>query len=135
MIAIQGLQAAHTTAIAGLTHTTTANDLGVSAEERDEMMEAARGFESIFMQFMLQKMRDAVPKGGLFKESFAGGMYEQMHDEQLSRHLSADGKGLGLAEMLYQDITRQRYGRLAYQASAAERATEMSVGAVPGLAR
>lgn len=139
MIAIQGLTAAHTTAIAGFAHTATPNDIGKDEAgaldaERDEMMEAARGFEAIFMQFMLKTMRDAVPKGGLFEDSFAGGMYEEMHDTELSRHLVADGKGLGLAEMLYQDMTRQRFGRMAYQASAAERAAQMSVGAIPGLA-
>ncbi len=140
MIAIQGLQATHTTALAGLAHAATPNavsqpDDGMTAEERDELMQAARGFEAIFMQFMLQKMRDSVQKGGLFKESFAGSTYEQMHDEQLSQILTADGKGLGLAEMLYQDVTRHRQGQIAYQAAAAARANEMSVGAIPGLAR
>ncbi len=141
MIAIQGLTAAHTTAIAGLAHTATQNDIGskadigVSESERDEMMEAARGFEAIFMQFMLKTMRAAVPKGGLFEESFAGGMYEEMHDTELSQQLVADGKGLGLAEMLYQDLTRQRHGTMAYQSAAVARASEMSVGAVPGLVK
>jgi Rod binding domain-containing protein len=140
VIAIQGLPTAHTTALVGLAPTATPtaishHDGWMSEGESDELMEAARGFEAIFMQFMLQKMRDSVQKGGLFKESFAGSTYEQMHDDQLSQLLTADGNGLGLAKMLYDDITRHRTGQIAYQAAAAARSSDMSVGAIPGQAR
>jgi peptidoglycan hydrolase FlgJ len=74
------------------------------AESPQALREAARQFESLFTQMMLRAMREAS-----FGDSMAGSeatdFYQDMHDSQLALELSK-GRGLGLAEMLVQQLTR-----------------------------
>jgi flagellar protein FlgJ len=67
--------------------------------------EVAKQFESLFMQMVLKSMRDAVPREGLF-DSQASRLYESLHDQQLSLQLGG-GRGLGLAEMIEKQLTRE----------------------------
>ena len=69
--------------------------------------EVAAQFESIFVQMMMTSMRDAsVPlESGLFSSNQSK-MYEKMMDQQLSMNISANG-GLGLAELIEQQIGSQ----------------------------
>jgi flagellar protein FlgJ len=66
--------------------------------------EIAKQFESLFMQMVLKSMRDAVPREGLF-DSQASKLYESLHDQQLTLQLGG-GRGLGLAEMIEKQLTR-----------------------------
>ncbi|GIX07881.1 MAG: hypothetical protein KatS3mg115_2284 [Candidatus Poribacteria bacterium] len=84
--------------------------------ERMQAQEAARGFEGLLMQILVQAMRRSVSKSGLLGNSFASQMYEQMFDERLSDALAAGG-GIGIAERLYAEVLRQEQGRRAYQAA------------------
>ncbi len=65
---------------------------------------AAQQFESLFTDMMLKSMREAS-----FGDSLTGSsevdFYQGMFDQQLSSQLSK-GKGLGLADMLVQQLTR-----------------------------
>jgi len=73
----------------------------------EAIREAAKQFESIFTKMMLQSMRDAnaaIVDEPLF-DSPSLDMYRQMHDEQLSLHLSSSGSGLGLTDILVQQLT------------------------------
>jgi flagellar protein FlgJ len=72
----------------------------------EEAAQAARDFEGIFILRLLRTMRASVPKVGMLDNSFASNMYEQMFDENLSAQL-AQGKGLGLGEMLYREFMRR----------------------------
>jgi len=65
---------------------------------------AARQFESLFTQMMLKSMRAATPGDSLFS-SDQENFYRDMFDQQLSMQLS-QGKGLGLADMLVQQLMR-----------------------------
>ena len=87
--------------------------VGVDAEA----LQAAQGFEKIFVQYLMKSMRSSVPEGGLLGKSFASGVYQGMFDEYLSEQASTGG-GLGLADMLYNEIVRERQGRIAYQSIA-----------------
>ncbi|QEP43880.1 flagellar assembly peptidoglycan hydrolase FlgJ [Ectothiorhodospiraceae bacterium BW-2] len=81
------------------------------AENYDEstMRTVAKQFESLFMQMMLKSMREATPKEGLF-DSDASQTYLDLHDKQLASDLSTKGHGLGLAEMIYQQMVQNRPG-------------------------
>ncbi|HEX4052013.1 MAG TPA: flagellar assembly peptidoglycan hydrolase FlgJ [Steroidobacteraceae bacterium] len=90
--------------------------LGKQAKQNDPqaIREAARQFESLFTDMMLKSMRAAKLGDGL-GDSQEGDFYQDMYDQQLAVQMS-QGKGLGLAEMLVQQLTRR--GQTADQAGA-----------------
>src|SRR5687768_6673177 len=77
------------------------------AQDPAALKEAAKQFESLFTQMLLKSMRDANRSFGedsLFGSS-QGDFYQDMFDDQMALHLSK-GKGLGLADMLVQQLTQ-----------------------------
>lgn len=77
------------------------------AQDPSALKEAAKQFESVFTQMLLKSMRDANRSFGedsLFGSS-QGDFYQDMFDDQIAMQLSK-GKGLGLADMLVQQLTR-----------------------------
>ena len=69
---------------------------------------AAKQFESVFVQMMLKAMRDTVPEGGLF-DSEQSDFYEGMFDQQISLNI-ANGKGIGLAEVIERQLSATQAG-------------------------
>lgn len=65
----------------------------------EAVREAARQFEALFVQMMLQSMRDANAVLGEDRDT----TYEQMFDRQISLELTRN-KGLGIAEMLMRQL-------------------------------
>src|SRR5688500_17856165 len=77
------------------------------AQDPSALQEAAKQFESLFTQMLLKSMRDANRSFGedsMFGSS-QGDFYQDMFDDQIAMHLSK-GKGLGLADMLVQQLTQ-----------------------------
>ena len=77
------------------------------AQDPAALKEAAKQFESLFTQMLLKSMRDANRSFGedsLFGSS-QGDFYQDMFDDQMAMQLSK-GKGLGLADMLVQQLTQ-----------------------------
>ena len=75
---------------------------GASADrfERPRNVEqAARAFESLFLEQLLSEMRRGVPEGGLFKRGFAEKTFQQMLDRSYAGHM-ADRGGVGLSALL-----------------------------------
>jgi flagellar protein FlgJ len=75
------------------------------AQAPTALQEAARQFESLFTQMLLESMREANKSFGedsLFGSDQAD-MYQDMFDDQIAMQLSK-GKGLGLAEMLVRQL-------------------------------
>lgn len=66
---------------------------------------AAQQFEALFLQMVLKSMRDATPKEGMF-DSEQSRMYESLLDSQMSQLMSSK-KGVGLADVLVRQMTRQ----------------------------
>ncbi len=85
-------------------------DLRRAAKANDPtaLRETARQFESVFTRMMLESMRKASQGDELF-DSNESGFYRDMFDDQLSVELSK-GRGLGLAEMLVQQLQRSAAG-------------------------
>lgn len=82
------------------------SDLRRDAQAKDPtaLREAARQFESLFTRMMLKSMRDASfgdPMLGSDQQDF----YRDMFDDQFAVEMSK-GRGLGLADMLVQQLTR-----------------------------
>jgi flagellar protein FlgJ len=80
--------------------------LRASAGRQDPaaLREAARQFEGLFTAMMLKSMREASLGGGL-GDSQETQTYQEMYDQQIALQM-AHGKGLGLADMLMQQLTR-----------------------------
>jgi peptidoglycan hydrolase FlgJ len=77
------------------------------AQDPSALKEVAKQFESLFTQMLMKSMRDANRSFGedsLFG-SQQGDFYQDMFDDQIALHLSK-GKGLGLADMLVQQLTQ-----------------------------
>ncbi len=64
---------------------------------------AAQQFEAVFMNMMLKSMREATPQDGMM-DSDQTRMFTSMLDSQLSQNMS--GKGIGLADMLVKQLSR-----------------------------
>jgi flagellar protein FlgJ len=82
--------------------------LKVEAKAQDPaaLKEAAKQFESLFTQMLLKSMREA---NRSFGDSMSGGeqgeFYQDMFDDQMAVHL-AQGRGLGLADMLIRQLAQ-----------------------------
>jgi flagellar protein FlgJ len=74
------------------------------ADHPDAIRAAARQFESLFTRMLLKTMREASLADGL-GDSDQTKFYQDMYDQQLSVALS-QGKGLGLADILVEQLTR-----------------------------
>ena len=85
------------------------------AQKDKKLREACQGFESIFIQKMWQEMRNTLPKSNLLQgreEQFWQGMY----DQELAKKMAGAG-GVGLADMMYAQLS-QRLGSASQSAAA-----------------
>jgi len=69
-----------------------------------ELKKACKNFEAIILQQMLTAMRKSVPKDGFLDKGYAEDMYQSMYDEGLAKEM-ASGKGIGLADVLYRQLS------------------------------
>jgi peptidoglycan hydrolase FlgJ len=77
-----------------------------TTDDQKAVRAVAQQFESLFTNMMLKSMREAKLGGGL-GDSQEGDMYQDMYDQQIALKMS-QGKGLGLADMLVAQLTRNR---------------------------
>ena len=77
---------------------------GAQAQDPQALREAARQFESLFARMMISSMRAASFGDSLFS-SDQHEFYQSMFDDQLAVELTR-GRGLGLADMLVEQLTR-----------------------------
>lgn len=81
---------------------------GAADSKKDkELMDVCRDFESIFIHMMLKEMRKTIPDGGFVEKSTANKIFEDMFDEEISKEVSKNGEGIGLAKVLYNQFKRQ----------------------------
>lgn len=75
-------------------------------EKKDDkkLKEICQEFESIFLYYLLKEMRNTVPKTGLLDGGRAEEFFQEMLDEELSKHLSR-ANGIGIAQMLYKQLS------------------------------
>src|SRR6218665_3765756 len=80
----------------------------VSRDPQGAAREVAGQFEKLFLDMMMKTMREATPKYDSL-DSNAVGTFRSMYDQQLTQSLSS-GKGLGLADVIYQQIQKLSQG-------------------------
>ncbi|MCL2707808.1 MAG: rod-binding protein [Defluviitaleaceae bacterium] len=77
----------------------------LAAGQEAELRKACEDFESYFLQIMFREMRKtSFDDGGFIKKSFAEKIFTDMMDEETSKSLAKSG-GIGLADMLYRQMT------------------------------
>jgi flagellar protein FlgJ len=108
---------------------------GAQAQDPKALRETARQFEAIFARMMIKSMRDA-NFGDKLLGSDQQDFYQGMFDDQLSMEVTR-GRGLGLADMLVQQLQRSGLVPQAAQSSAAPGAlggsNTSAAGAATGL--
>ena len=90
--------------------TVKAEDAAAAKRDKD-LRKACEGFEAMFLNMMYKEMRATVPENSLFGESNAQKIFRDMHDEKLMEKV-ADGGGVGLADLLYRQLSPQVNGRI-----------------------
>ncbi|HOP73398.1 MAG TPA: rod-binding protein [Thermoclostridium caenicola] len=73
--------------------------------DKQKLKEACIQFESIMLQTLYKQMKATVPKGGLFEESNARNIFQDMLDEELMSACSK--RGVGIADMMYRQLSAQ----------------------------
>jgi peptidoglycan hydrolase FlgJ len=94
----------------------------VKGDDPKAIRAVAQQFESLFTTMMLKSMRSAKLGEGL-GDSQESDLYQGMYDQQVALKIS-QGKGIGLADMLMQQLTRS--GKLKSPASAADGVSSVS---------
>lgn len=77
-----------------------------TSEDQKELRKACADFEAIFTSIFLKAARRSVSQGGVFGNSNESKIYNSILDEKMAGQ-SALGSGMGLGEMLYQQLTAQ----------------------------
>ncbi len=77
------------------------------AEDPKRLKEACQGMESLFINMMLKEMRKSIPNSGLFPRSLQEDIYTSLFDQQVAQVASEKGKGIGIADMLFEYLSRQ----------------------------
>ncbi|MCR4403515.1 MAG: rod-binding protein [Firmicutes bacterium] len=87
--------------------------VGASAGSRDEgtdtradLREACEQLESVFLEQLLKEMRRTVQRDGLFGGGRGEDWFQSMFDQEISEAMARRG-GIGLAEIIYRQLSRQ----------------------------
>ena len=84
------------------------SDVGLlkgKVDGEDELREAAKQFEAVFMSQLLKQMRSTVHKEEMFHGGAGEDIFTEMLDEEFAQKMSV--RGTGIADMLYRQLSRQ----------------------------
>lgn len=85
-----------------------------AADEKQlaELDKQSREIESLFIYMLLKEMRKTVPEQKLIHGGRAEEIFRDMMDEEMSRKMAfTPGPGLGIAKMLYEELSRSMIGK------------------------
>lgn len=73
----------------------------------EKLMEAAKTFESYFINMLYKQMRSTINyTGGLFERSNAEVLFQEMLDEQYAE-IATEAGGIGLADAIYEQMKQE----------------------------
>lgn len=72
-----------------------------------EMQEVGQQFESMLFHQLLTTMRKSIPESGLFEESSARDIYEDLFDEKIAEQVAASSQ-TGLGQIIAQSIKQRQ---------------------------
>ena len=100
------------------------SDAGAAPEKA--VRDAARQFETLFVNMLLKSMRDATPQDGIM-DSDQTRMYTGMLDQQLAQAMSA--RGVGLADVMVKQLSKGSGSSAAQAAGVTAPALNLNGGA------
>ncbi len=77
----------------------------LSKEERAQYEKAARGFESMFVNMLIKQMKSSMLEDKKEETTFGADTLGGYTDMLLSDDISKTGKGIGIAEMVFKQLT------------------------------
>ena len=93
--------------------------------ESQKLLEAAQDFESFFIYMLLKEMRKTVNETPLFHGGRAEEIFRDMMDEEVAKQMAqAPGQGLGIAKMMYDQLSRSAISNVTPAAQAAPAVAE-----------
>lgn len=92
----------------------------VSENDKKDIEKAARGFESMFINMMLKEMKSAMlNKEENSEMTFGASTLEGYADMLFSDEISGSGNGIGIAEMIYKQLTGEPLNHVTNKKAAA----------------
>ncbi len=82
-----------------------AKTAATTAAEDAKLKAACQDMEAVFLNMMLTRMRETVPKGNLLGNSREEQTLTSMLDTELTKNMAKAG-GMGLADMLYRQLSK-----------------------------
>ena len=76
---------------------------GQETGRQEDLQKACRDFESLFVNYMLQQMRQTVPQNSMFGGGQPEKIYTSMMDQEVAKEISRQ-RGMGLAPILYHQM-------------------------------
>jgi len=70
----------------------------------DDLMAACRDVEGFLLGLLLRSLGKSLPGGDLFSQTWESGVYRDMFFMELAQSIGSQPPGLGIADMLYEDI-------------------------------
>lgn len=110
---------------------------GPQTKEQKDLMKAAQDFEAFFLYMLMKEMRKTVNETPLFHGGRAEEIFRDMMDEETTKQIAATpGQGIGIAKMIYDQLSRslvakQIEGESAAAAPAAPAQTVVPAVPVP----
>jgi Rod binding domain-containing protein len=83
----------------------TKNFIELDDSRKAEMEKAARGFEAIFVNMMLKQMKSSQLEEVDANNGFGSDIMQSYTDMLLSEQVSKSGKGIGIAELIYKQLS------------------------------
>lgn len=72
--------------------------------DMEKLKDACKDFEGLLLQMMYSQMKRTVPESSLLEKSTGREIFEGMLDEEIINNVKE--RGIGLAEMLYSQLSR-----------------------------
>ena len=92
----------------------------LSADKDKELVGACQEYESFFIYMLMKEMRKTVPENTLLNGGRAEEIFRDMMDEEMGKKIAkTPGAGIGIADMMYRQLSRQE---IAKQQAASESA-------------
>jgi peptidoglycan hydrolase FlgJ len=93
---------------------------GPQTDEQKKLMSAAQDFESYFIYMLMKEMRKTVNESPMFHGGNSEKIFTDMLDEELGKDMAkAPGDGMGIAKLLYEQLSRPLIAQQLEQADAA----------------
>jgi len=82
-------------------------DKAAASGDNEKIMEAAKTFESYFINMLFKQMRSTINySDGLFERSNAEVLFQEMLDEQYAE-IATESGGIGLADAIFEQMTQE----------------------------